>query len=251
MRQAERIWLSPVAEPLPIRMRREGWRPDDPGDYCGRCGEAVGPHEADEFGCSACRSVNWPWARFVRLGAYEAPLAGWIAEVKFSRWRAMGRSLGRELGVALRNAGAAEIEPERWVVVSVPTTWRRRMARGIDHARFLAEGVARELDVPLERPLRARHRASQRSVPAGARARNAAGRFGLRPGARLAGRHVILVDDVRTSGGTMAAATRALLGRSRRRGERTTGRGAAAVWAACVAVASDRTGFSGRVSAGR
>lgn len=231
----ERTWLTPVAEPLARRMRSAGWTPDTFDVYCNRCGGNVGPHEADEFGCAACASRRLPWSRFLRLGVYESPLDAWVKEVKFSRFRSLGVDLGRLLGERLRDAGALAPAPERVVVTPVPSSFRRRMSRGVDHALVIARGVSRELQIPIVPALRTRHRPSQRAVTVSQRRRNAAGAFQLRRGVDLSGWTVLLVDDVRTSGATLAAAARAL--RSGAAGRPKSQR--PVVWAAALATTEE------------
>jgi len=228
----ERQWLAPTAMTLRERAREAGWAPDAPGMYCDRCGGAVGEFEATEFGCAACREIRPRWERFVRLGVYEGELAEWIQEAKFTKWRALGLELGRWLGERVREAGfveAAERAGLRPLVVASPTSFRRRMARGIDHARVIAMGAARELGCEERAVLRKRHRPSQRSVSMSERQRNVARAITARS-VDLSGRLVLLVDDVMTSGATMRACARALagLGRERRPG---------GLWAAAVGVA--------------
>ncbi|MEM1424671.1 MAG: hypothetical protein AAGH64_11800, partial [Planctomycetota bacterium] len=60
----------------------------------------------------------------MRLGSYEGALIDWIHEVKFERGWRLGEDLGAMLGERLVEQGFAG------VVVPMPTTWRRRMARG-------------------------------------------------------------------------------------------------------------------------
>lgn len=219
----ERDWLDPVAPPLPVRMERDGWSPDAPGAYCDRCGMSVGPHEADEFGCAACREVRWPWDRFVRLGEYREPLSSWIVEVKFTRFATLGVGLGRLLGERIREANPG---PRAVAVVPVPSSMTRRVRRGIDHAGAIALGASRGLRAPLVRALAARGHPPQHTLPRSERSRLSGRVFRPVEGIRLEGWTVVLIDDVRTSGATLAAASRAI-----RRGWP----GAHQVWAAAVA----------------
>jgi len=226
------LWLAPEAPRLAQRMSDAGWAPDEAGAWCDRCAGTVGPSEENEFGCAVCRGARLPWARAVRLGEHSGPLREWVHEVKFTRFRALGVELGRELGKQLRRAG---LPGEGVVVCPAPTSWRRRVARGIDHSGAIAQGVARELGAPVERLLKRAHRASQTELPASERRRNVSGAFRRRGRGHawegLSGRTLVLVDDVMTTGSTARAAVRAAAGR---RGE---GPRPAAVWLAVLAVA--------------
>lgn len=236
----EREWLDITTEPISRRILHGEWAPDSLDLYCHRCGRSVGPHEATETGCSACRGTRPAWARMVRLGPHEGPLREMVTEVKFTRFRRLGRDLGRLLGEAvLAHATAASVPAEalaRTVVVPVPTTLRRRVARGIDHTAVIAVAAAERLQAPVVRALSRRHVPSQLTVAPSRRAANVAGTMRLRRRAagKLAGRLVVVVDDVCTTGATMRAACRAL-----RSGMREAGNGTI-LWAAIVGRAEER-----------
>lgn len=100
--------------------------------------------------------------------------------------------------------------PDAEVVVPVPLHPSRRRERGYDQARLLARVVAHQLSLPCDHTtlLRQRKTRQQALLDAAERERNVAGAFTADD--TLAGRHILLVDDVFTTGATMEAATRAL-----------------------------------------
>jgi ComF family protein len=112
------------------------------------------------------------------------------------------------------------------IVVPVPLSGMRQRTRGYNQAEALARTLGRELGLPV-RPAalrRRRHTPPQvRSRDAGERRRNVAGAF-QGEGNEVAGRAVLLVDDVTTTGATLSACAGAL-----------RQAGAGAVWALAFA----------------
>ena len=167
--QIEHTWLDVVAPPLAQRMAEEYWTPDARTDYCHRCALTLARHEAVDGLCASCQNgetTRPPWQRIVRLGEYEAPLSRWICEVKFTRWRKLGRDLGRVLGESLhdqmieaRAAGTIPDGPP--LIVPVPMSTWRRFSRGIDHTLAIARGVADRTGGSVAQPLTRDHRTSQ------------------------------------------------------------------------------------------
>jgi len=94
-------------------------------------------------------------------------------------------------------------------VVPVPSTTRRNRDRGYDPGSLLAEEVARQLGRPLHALLsRVREAPPQSALPAAQRRRNVHGAFASSPAAH--GAHLLLVDDVMTTGATAFEAARTL-----------------------------------------
>lgn len=242
LEQIERVWLGLIDPPTPRALELAGWAPLPESASCPRCGEPSGPFEAGPDGCPACRDRRLPWTRCVRLGVYDPVARGVIHHLKFHRQREAGNCLGGLLADRLARAIDRDgLDRARVVIVPVPMSWRRRMARGIDHTLVLARAIGRQLGCPVERALGRVHRPPQWSIPPSRRQANVAGSF--RP-ARRRPRPcdvAVLVDDVRTTGATLRGASRALAARYRRASRAgASPAGRPDIWTAVVAVASDR-----------
>jgi len=98
------------------------------------------------------------------------------------------------------------------VVVPVPLHWRRRLWRGHNQAAGIARELAAGLGVRCEPWVvrRIRHTPQQVQPTAAARRENVRGAFRAESGSSFAGRPVLLVDDVMTTGSTASEAARVL-----------------------------------------
>ena len=181
------------------------------GAWCGRCGASMPQVSAGAAGvsrvepgpavCAHCGGAG-PFDGFVRLGRYAPPLDRAVRRVKEQAWHAMAHAMGVQLGLMARRELAAPSEP--WIVVPAPADPWRRLARGIDHAHAIAQGVAQGCGGRVMRALRATHRSRQASMDRARRwSRRGRMRLRARVAARLRGRSVLLVDDIRTTSATL------------------------------------------------
>jgi len=144
-----------------------------------------------------------PPAPVAAVFVYGGPLADAIARMKYAGRTELARPLGQLLAdAAVSYAGQAQ------VVIPMPLFPRRLRERGFNQSALLGAHAARALGVPLavDRLWRVRDTAVQAGLTKVARAANVCGAFSAQPIAQ----RVLLVDDVRTTGATLASAAEAL-----------------------------------------
>lgn len=150
-------------------------------------------------------------ARVIAPTYYEGGIREAILRYKFnglfSYAPVLARLIAKEVGAAV---GCGEILPPE-VVTFVPVSKKRRRKRGYDQAELLARAVARALGLPLVKALeKTVDTPAQSTLDEKTRKANVVGAFRVRPeaAAEIAERHVLLIDDVLTTGATLAEAAK-------------------------------------------
>jgi ComF family protein len=160
--------------------------------------------------CGACLAHPPPWSRALAAFVYAFPVDRLLIELKYGGRLALadwaGTALATVVKASLARRSAAE-RPDR--VVALPLTEARQRERGFNQAREIAARVAAAASLPLATALRR----TGGTVPQTAlawkeRARNVRGAFAVAGDVR--GARIALVDDVLTTGATLAEAARTL-----------------------------------------
>lgn len=172
-----------------------------------------------------------PFERAVAYGLYQGRMRDAIHAFKYGRLHPAATGLGVLLAQAI--AQLAEEAPSEMLVVPVPLHRSKRSQRGFNQARALAEQALRSLrqthpawrlKLAPAALLRLRATESQAGLSPHARRVNVRGAFRVADRGSVEGKHLLLVDDILTTGATARSAAQALLKA-----------GAASVWVATLA----------------
>ncbi len=199
---------------------------------CARCGDTVDQSAIDRTPvsqagdragangpvCRTCRLAAPPFLRAVAYGPYTGRMREAIHALKYQKLHPASRRLGHMLAQAIAELHGEA--PGELLVVPVPLHRSKRRQRGFNQTKLLAEAAICAL--------RQSHRAWRFALASGAlvRQRATGSQAGLTPRQRrlnvrnafcvpdpatVAGRHVLLVDDILTTGATVRSASRALV----------------------------------------
>lgn len=139
---------------------------------------------------------------------HEGLLQHLVHGLKYQGRQRNGIFLGKQLGLALKD--------QDWkidAVIPVPIHKTKQWARGYNQSQCIADGIGHVLQVPVYSEVIIRHRVTESQVEKTReqRAQNVKDAFKVLNEQKLKGSHVLLVDDVLTTGATIEACARPLL----------------------------------------
>lgn len=175
---------------------------------CQRCAAPTGPdHREDD--CPRCRDRRYHFQSAMALGVYQGPLREAVIRMKQSVHESLTLSMGHLLAEQIRErlAGSA---PD--LVVPVPAHWLKRVWRGVNGPDLLVEAMGRRLRLPsADDVIRCRRRTQkQGTLLPSERPANVRDAFAFNSDYDIVGSHVLLVDDIMTTGSTASEAARTL-----------------------------------------
>lgn len=181
------------------------------GTVCDSCGAPLpGPELGDVAQCDPCLAAPPVWSRGRAALLYRDMGRKLVLALKHGDRQEIARPAGAWMARA-----AAPLVTQDMLVAPVPLHWRRLVARRFNQSALLGRATAAALNLPFcaDLLLRHRHTVSLEGKSREERQQIMADTIRVAPrhGAGIAGRPVLLVDDVMTSGATLTAATQACL----------------------------------------
>jgi ComF family protein len=183
-----------------------------PSPRCDRCFAPCVVAPGVEPRCTECADLP-PAVRVVR-SAYvmDGPVRDLVYALKYRGWEAAARPMAARMAAL---PFPLDVEEEVQRVVPVPLSGVRLRERGYNQAALLARAVAERKGWSCEPGMLVRSRATetQTNLHPAERKANVAGAFAVPSGHRVraSGEHILLVDDVWTTGATATACAEALL----------------------------------------
>ena len=173
--------------------------PQLPAALCPQCGEETTLGER----CGACLKDPPAFARTIALFRYEFPVDRLIQALKYGHQLALATWLGHRLGDRL-------VAEDYDLLLPLPLHPSRLRTRGFNQSLEIARVTSKALAIPMNPAILTRIRATppQAELPLKERGRNVRGAFECAHD--LAGKRILLVDDVMTTGSTLREAARIL-----------------------------------------
>lgn len=176
------------------------------GARCFRCGKPVKPEQ--EY-CRECSGRTRSFDQGMGIFFYDEIWRRSMVRYKYYGCREYGDFYARAMFLYGKEA------LKRWkpdVMVPVPLHPQKQRTRGFNQAEYLAEGLKKFTGIPVDTSLlqKIKNTKSQKKLSASMRRKNLQEAFRASP--RAAGKRILLIDDVYTTGSTMDAAAACLKG---------------------------------------
>lgn len=139
----------------------------------------------------------------------DSPLAALIHDFKYRNFPSLARHLGRIMAQDLTFSGFLD---DIDFIIPMPVHWTKKLRRGYNQSEYIAMGISDIVKIPISPALKAhRSHRTQTGFSVNERYRNVAGVFRLQNPEIYHSKRILLVDDVCTTGATMASAATAIL----------------------------------------
>lgn len=196
---------------------------------CHACSRVLAGNE--EFLCTLCRQnlpetgywkytgnpvekLFWGRINFENASAYlffekGSGLQHLMHRFKYKGKKDIGYFLGRQFGKNLKNTPLSNVD----LIIPVPLHKKKQTIRGFNQSEVIAQGIASELGVPVNAVVAIRQKANRSQTRKNRYDRwlNSQGLFQLQDSEFIAGKHVLVVDDIITTGATAESFAQVLM----------------------------------------
>lgn len=189
--------------------------------FCITCGRPIDILDIDK--CTDCTGYNYYFTRGYSATLYEGLVKDCLHNFKYNSHTYLGGTLAR----LMIDFALEYIDPDKIdAILPVPLHWQRFRDRGFNQSAILGKILSKETGVPFMRNGLTRTRVikPQVELPRSERIGNVLGAFKVTNPKKFSGKHILLIDDVFTTGATLNECSRVLLDS-----------GAKGVWVFCLA----------------
>lgn len=178
-----------------------------PSSVCPQCGL---PALSERLSCGRCLLQPPLWDRIIYVADYQPPLRSLIHDLKFNGMPSLAPALARLLLLSILHSRREHQLPLVDIVLSVPLHHRRALRRGYNQSALIANSLAHWLDCRIKNKAVRRIQARSAQHQLSARQRQFNLKDAFRVEIPVAGLHIAIVDDVVTTGSTVAEIARLL-----------------------------------------
>jgi ComF family protein len=169
---------------------------------CARCVRPLPPYGIARKMCTTCASHRPFYHRGFSLVPYESQVKTIFHEIKFQKkpWL-----LKVFLNLLSDFSGTAVRLSDYDLIVPVPLDWQKELERGFNQAESIAKMLQKQINyqIPIRQILKKKKTTPQSQLRRADRLVNLNGAFSIRKRANLKGSHVLIVDDIFTTGSTI------------------------------------------------
>lgn len=177
---------------------------------CPACGFPFADSEGSDHLCGDCLTAPQPFAVARSVAAFDDILLEAIHALKYHNKTGLGTGLGKMMA----GGPYTGMDMQGYtMIIPVPLHIRRLRERGFNQSLLLAKVLSERYAIPLDFVTLKRERDTPPQTMMGRRERkaNIKGAFDVADKERVRKQHVLLIDDVYTTGSTLAECTRVLL----------------------------------------
>lgn len=159
--------------------------------------------------CLECRDKKLSFDHVISLGEFTGPLRAAVVQMKYEGGQSLAAAVGRRLG---ESAGCVDNFGQPVLLTCIPKYWLKRLLTGVNSAETIMSGLGKQakLDGVNDLLLCRRRIGKQSMLSPDQRRRNVRGAWKVSPNYDVTDMHIMLVDDIMTTGATANEAARAL-----------------------------------------